>query len=58
MGHLPSGGLLLHLLFLSLPGFLYGPLPGQHGFDGLFDGPAVDFFILTVIGNHTEFDAP
>lgn len=36
--------LLLWLLFLS--GFLYVPFPGQHGFNGLFDRPTVDLFVL------------
>lgn len=45
LGDLPGNCLLfVRLLFLS--GFVQVPLPGDHGFDGLLDWPAVDLLVL------------
>lgn len=45
LGDLACGCFLLHFS-LPVPGFLQGPLPGQHGFDGLFDRPAINLLVL------------
>lgn len=42
-----GGGLLLDLS-LPISGFLQGPLPGQHGFDGFFDGPTINLLVLKI----------
>lgn len=41
--------LLLCFLVVSISGFVQSPLPGNHGFDRLFNRPAVDFFVLKQI---------
>ncbi len=45
LGYL-SGGLHFSFLSFSISGFLQSPFPCQHGLDGLFNGPAIDLFIL------------
>lgn len=46
LGDLACGSFLLYFS-LPVPGFLQGPLPGQHGFDGLFDWPTINLLVLT-----------
>lgn len=53
LGDLACGGGSGLFLDFSLPisGFLQGPLPCQHGFDGFLDGPTID---LLVLGNREK----